>query len=356
LTPTSSAEEDEECEEFNNCEHIWPKSSDKNGVVFSSGSKKVKTSSTMRTGISKLRSMLTRTPSPVDDHEENLCCSNNQRTKFRKRSHGSGSNNQSSHSLDKSFCCLHKGDISLGDCRFGKDDMMEDNIHSLYDMTKTIIGRESSRPASPHGQIDSRTFFKNNSRSEEPCRHSSSRRCSYNETDDAYLRDYKSCNHSPVNNSNYQDNPFCQDFKHSRINQCCSNCPKSETFIRPGKIETTEVKKLRDKGKRFKTIKDLLKSCGNPHTTSFESSFIPETVTTAPLNPSMLLNSVFPSTSCSKQTNSNYKKCCTSCEKRIGIASEMESELEKIRNEIAKLYSKSDEMRELLNTLRSVEN
>ncbi|CAD6208500.1 GSCOCG00010500001-RA-CDS [Cotesia congregata] len=355
LTSTSSAEEDEECEEFINCEHIWPKSSDKNGVVFSSDSKKVKTSSTMRTGISKLRSMLTRTPSPVNDHEENLCCSNNQRTKFRKRNHGSGSNNQSSHSLDKSFCCLHKGDISLGNCGFGKDDMMEDNIHSLYDMTKTIIGRESSRPASPHGWVDARTFVKNNSRIEEPCRHSS-RRCSYNETDDAYLRDYKSCNHSPVNNSNHQDNPFYQDFKHSRINQCCSNCPKSETFIRPGKIQTAEVKKLRDKGKRFKTIKDLLKSCGNPHTTSFDSSFIPETVTTAQSNPSMMFNSVFPSASCSKQTNSSYKKCCTSCEKRIGIASEMESELEKIRNEIAKLYSKSDEMRELLNTLRSVEN
>ncbi|KAG8038280.1 hypothetical protein G9C98_006607 [Cotesia typhae] len=296
LTPTSSAEEDEECEELTSCEHIWPKSSEKNGVVFSSDSKKVKSSSTMRTGISKLRSMLTRTPSPVNDHEENLCCSNNQRTKFRKRSHGSGSNNQSSHSLDKSFCCLHKGDISLGDCGFGKDDMMEDNIHSLYDMTKTIIGRESSRPASPQGRIDSRTFFKNNSRSEEPCRHSS-RRCSYNETNDTYLRDYK-----------------------------------------------------------FRTIKELLKSCGNPHTTSFESSSIPETVTTAPSNPSMLFNSVFPSTSCSKQTNSSYKKCCSSCEKRIGIASKMESEMEKIRNEIAKLYSKSDELRELLNILRSVEN
>ncbi|XP_057333278.1 uncharacterized protein LOC130672644 isoform X2 [Microplitis mediator] len=359
VSPFSSAEElDEETEGINSCEHAWSKMSDKNGVNFFSPSiKKSKTPSSMRAGISKLRSMLTRTPSPVNDNEESPCCSSNQRgLKYKKRSHSSSCNNHSSHSLDKTYCCLHKGEINIGDSGFNKDDdMMEDNMHSLFDLTRKIIGRESSRPSSPHGHIDSRTFTKSNPRIDDPCRHSS-RRCSYSETDDTYQRDCKSCHHSPAACHN-QDNSFYQDFKSPRnVNPFCTNFPKSETFIHPGKLETPEVKKLRDKGKTVRTIMEFLKSCGNSHTTSFESSFIPETVTTAQSHPSMRFNSIPSSTSCQKQANSSCQKCCPSCEKRIGIASEMESELEKIRSEITKLYSKSDAMREMLNILRSVEN
>lgn len=243
VSPFSSAEElDEETEEINSCEHVWPKMSDKNGVnFFSPINKKSKTPSSMRTGISKLRSMLTRTPSPVNDNEESPCCSSNQRgVKYKKRSHVSSCNNHSSHSLDKTYCCLHKGEVNIGDCGFNKDDdMREDNMHSLFDMTRKIIGRESSRPSSPHGHIDSRTFIKN-PRIDDPCRHSS-RRCSYSETDDTYQRDCKSCYHSSVACHN-QDNSFYQEFKSPRnVNPFCTNFPKSEVFIPPGKVETPEV-------------------------------------------------------------------------------------------------------------------
>ncbi|XP_011495360.1 PREDICTED: MATH and LRR domain-containing protein PFE0570w-like [Ceratosolen solmsi marchali] len=119
--------------------------------------------------------------------------------------------------------------------------------------------------------------------------------------------------------------------------------------------EAPEVRKRRSNGKKVRgLIMDLLKGCGDCRTT-------------IPINKSSLRNntSVYePSTSAQQKIacSPSQQSCslrsnekCASCRSRSDKTAEIEAQLEFFRIEMDKLRSRSDTLREMLNTLRNAD-
>ncbi|XP_034938720.1 AT-rich interactive domain-containing protein 4B-like [Chelonus insularis] len=357
-----------------NIESLWSKaSSEKMDYIPCSKNKKAKTASSVKASICRhLRSIINRTPSPVNHcSEEEISgtpnhhhCGNStcgfkeiNKSKNLQKSFASSceSHFNNLNSPDKQFCCLHKGEESVGECGFKKDEGMTDNIHYLYDMTRTIIGQDSKSTINP---INNKTYncYKSHmpceENSENYCRRSSLiHQCNLNsETEDSYPRNYKrSCYHSPeIINRNPQVRNDDSD-----LHMCGASCPDEEVFLPPRFPEVLEEKKNRYRSKRVRTLMEFFKGCSdckNPHTTSFDSSHIPETISTNTRSiPTIRIDSAPSNLSCPKQSsnNSSDKKCC-SCKKHVGVPTDIEAELAEFRVAITNLNSKSDALREML--------